>query len=219
MTPARGPRAVRILGAAAVTVTVLGTAACSSSTTSGTGTTISTAPTTTAAPVTDPATASDTPTPTPVTTPTTSAAASTTPAASTTAPAPAPSAPPVSPSTCRSVGVRVIEGGAERGAEIAALQFTNTGSTSCRLGGFPAVTLLINGQPVGTPSQPSTTTPKTLTLQPGDTVESLLRDFSSCQAPLSDAARVTVPGETTTAVRPIQLRVCTLRVGPLGPPA
>jgi hypothetical protein len=53
---------------------------------------------------------------------------------------------------------------------------------------------------------------------PGQTVQSTLRDYSTCQAPLSDNARVTVPGETTKAVRPAQLRACTLRVGQLGPP-
>ncbi|HEV7205720.1 MAG TPA: DUF4232 domain-containing protein [Jatrophihabitans sp.] len=213
----RAARAARVVGAAGLVAAVLSSAACSSSTaTSGTGRTISTPPTSSAAPVSVPVT-SDTPTPTPVPPTTTSAAPSTT-AASSTAPATA-AAPPVSPSTCRSVGVRVIQGGAERGAEIAALQFTNTGTSSCRLGGFPTVTLMLGGQAVGSPSQPNGSTPRTLTLQPGDTVESLMRDFSTCQAPLSDSARVTVPGETTTAVRPIQLRACTLRVGPLGPPA
>ena len=117
------------------------------------------------------------------------------------------------------MGVRVIPGGAEPGVEIAALQFTNTGSSTCRLGDFPHVLLLFGGRQIGSPSQPDGRSARTVTLSPGTTVESLLRDYSSCQAPLSDSARVTVPGETTTVVRPIRLRGCTLRVGPLGPPA
>jgi hypothetical protein len=46
----------------------------------------------------------------------------------------------------------------------------------------------------------------------------MLRDYSTCQAPLSDNARVGVPGESTTVVRPAELRACTLRVGQLGSP-
>jgi hypothetical protein len=113
----------------------------------------------------------------------------------------------------------MIRGGAERGREIAALQYTNDGSTSCRMGGFPTVTLLRKGAAIGSKSEPSVPTPKTLTVSPGETVESLLSDYSSCQAPLSDHARVTIPGTTTAVVRPAVLRACTLRVDPLGPPA
>lgn len=238
MSSARVARATRILIGVGVGGLVFAGAGCSSSTPSNPAIPSGTAPTTPARPTSStppsvpPTTAvSSTPAavpstsarPTPVTsTPKPSAPPRTTAPPSTTA-APPPrvtsSATPVSPSTCRSVGVRVIEGGAVRGAEIAALQFTNTGTSSCRLGGFPEVVLLLGGRRVGSPSQPGPSTPRTLTLRPGDTVESVLRDFSSCQAPLSDAARVTVPGETKTVVRPIQLRACTLRVGPLGPPA
>ncbi len=113
----------------------------------------------------------------------------------------------------------MIPGGAEPGVEIAALQFTNTGPTTCQLGDFPQVLLLFGGRRIGSPSQPNGQAARTITLDPGTTVESLLRDYSSCQAPLSDSARVTIPGETTTVERPIRLRGCTLRVSPLNPPA
>lgn len=133
---------------------------------------------------------------------------------------PATSAPPPAPkSTCRTVGVRVIPGGAAEGTEIAALQFTNDGKHRCLLAGYPSVVLLKHGHRVGTPSQPGGATPgRAVQVKPGQTVQSMLRDYSSCQAPLSDTARVTVPGEAATVDRPIELRACTVRVGQLGPP-
>ena len=54
------------------------------------------------------------------------------------------------------------------------------------------------------------------TLAPGDTAESLLTDFSTCQAPLSDTVRVSVPARAGRAGAPVvaaaRLRACTLRV-------
>lgn len=113
----------------------------------------------------------------------------------------------------------MIPGGAVEGTEIAALQFTNEGKHGCTLVGYAAVMLSKRGNDVGTPSQPGGPLPgRSVPVAPGQTVQSMLRDYSSCQAPLSDTARVTVPGETTTVARPIELRACTLRIGQLGPP-
>lgn len=115
--------------------------------------------------------------------------------------------------------MRVIPGGAAEGTEIAALQFTNDGKKGCRLVGYPGVVLVKKGHKIGTPSQPGGPMPgRAVRVPPGKTVQSMLRDYSSCQAPLSDTARVTVPGESTTVTRPIELRACTLRTGQLGPP-
>jgi hypothetical protein len=117
------------------------------------------------------------------------------------------------------VSVRVIPGGAAEGTEIAALQFTNDGKSGCTLVGYPKVVLLKNGSKIGSPSQPGGPLPgRSVPVAPGQTVQSMLRDYSSCQAPLSDTARVTVPGESMRVARPIELRACTLRVGQLGPP-
>jgi eukaryotic-like serine/threonine-protein kinase len=112
----------------------------------------------------------------------------------------------------------VIRGSASPGAEFAALQFTNIGATSCTLYGYPAVTLLLKGSRIGTPSQPATTSTSRMTLRPGDTAESKLNDYTNCQAPLSDSIRVVAPGSTIHAVRPGQLRACILRVSKLGVP-
>jgi Protein of unknown function (DUF4232) len=123
-------------------------------------------------------------------------------------------------STCTTVTVRVIRGSASLGQEIAALQFTNEGTRSCVLVGFPTVTLLRRGQQLGNASQPSTpgATSKR-TLAPGDVAESVLHDYTqTCNSPLSDSLRVIVPGSTTTAIRPAEMRGCILRVDRLGPP-
>jgi uncharacterized protein DUF4232 len=105
------------------------------------------------------------------------------------------------------------------GQEIAALQFTNDGSARCTLAGYPMVTLLRNGAPIGRPSQPSTTATSSRTLAPGETAESLLHDYvGNCQAPLSDSIRVVAPGSSQSLVRPMQLRACVVRVDKLDAP-
>jgi hypothetical protein len=204
VTPGRLGRAL-VFGAA---VLLTASACTSAGTTGGSG-----SPSGASTPVTS----SDTPT---VSTPAPVTSTSTSTPAPTPTKTPSPTATsPVSPTTCTNVSVRVIRGGAERGREIAALQYTNEGSASCDIGGFPTVTLLLHGAAIGARSQPSGRAAKTLTVKPSETVESLLSDYSTCQAPLSDNVRVTVPGKSTAVVRPIQLRACTLRVDPLGPPA
>jgi hypothetical protein len=112
----------------------------------------------------------------------------------------------------------VIRGSASLGQEFAALQFVNSGDSSCMLVGYPTATLLLKGRQIGKQSVPASTRPSSRRLKPGGTAESLLHDYTNCQAPLSDNVRVTVPGTTNTAVRPAQLRGCTLRVDRLGAP-
>jgi hypothetical protein len=154
--------------------------------------------------------------------PVTASAAPSTPATSTAPTSPATNNAPTTPaapkSTCTSVTVRVIRGSADVGREVAALQFTNAGTSSCVLVGYPGATLMRNGKTFGSPAQPATTKRSRRMLSPGDTAESLLNDFTDCQAPLSEEVEVTVPGSTQSAVRPAQLRACTLRVAALGAP-
>ncbi len=120
--------------------------------------------------------------------------------------------------------MRVFKGGAERGTEIAALQYVNNGAAACTISGIPSARLLVNGTPAGTRSQPDDSRVRTMTLQPGDTAQSLLRDFSSCNAPLAHDIRVSLPSlggsHGGTVDRPISpLRVCALRTSPVGPPS
>lgn len=114
----------------------------------------------------------------------------------------------------------VIPGGASPGEEIAAVQFVNSGSSKCLLAGYPTVTLLRNGKQIGDPSQPATNRTSSRTLKPGAVAESLVHDYTqTCQAPLSDSVKVTIPGTTKSYVRPhFELRACVLRVDRLGAP-
>lgn len=116
--------------------------------------------------------------------------------------------------------MRVLPGGASFGEQIAGLQFVNDGHTTCMLVGYATVTLLLNGQVIGRPSEPASPAKSTRTLRPGETAESLLHDYTqTCQAPLSDSVRVQVPGSRKTIVRPgMQLRACVLRVDRLTAP-
>jgi Protein of unknown function (DUF4232) len=217
MTPApRLGAPVKVGRAATAGVAVL--LALAGCTTSGRGEAddpvISPLPSSTAAAPSTPAPTSAAVTTTP---PASSTAASTTAASSHPASSPASSAAPRS--TCTALGIRVIRGSASAGQEIAALQFVNDGTKPCRLVGYPSVTLLLHGKPIGKPSAPSTTSPSERTLQPGETAESLLHNYTnSCQAPLADSLRLVVPGSTMTVVRPAQLRACIVRVDRLGAP-
>jgi hypothetical protein len=177
-------------------------------------------------------------------TPTTASASSTSAPAPTTTAAPSPSPSPssstvvassatpapatgsssapaavVAKSTCTKIGIRILPGGATFGEEIAGLQFTNEGTQPCRLVGYPTVTLLRHGRPVGRPSQPTTTANSERTLAPGEVAESLLHNhIRNCQAPLSDTVRVVAPGSTISGSRPMQLRACVVRIDRLGAP-
>ena len=163
--------------------------------------------------------ASPTPTPVPTESSTTPSPESLTASVPTSEAAPT-SSPPTQPSvapksTCTDISVRVLPGGASPGQEIAAVQYTNAGTTSCLLVGYPTVTLLLHGQRIGLPSSPSTPDrASSRQLAPGEIAESLVHDYTqTCQAPLSDSIRVTVPGTTQTYLRPgMQLRACRLRI-------
>lgn len=122
-------------------------------------------------------------------------------------------------STCTKVTLRVIPGGASAGEELAALQYTNDAAQPCVLTGYPTVTLQRHGKQIGQPSRPAQSVPHSIDLKPGATAESLLHDITNCQAPLSDTARITVPGTGQTLTHPLVLRACTLVVDPLGPPS
>jgi hypothetical protein len=127
--------------------------------------------------------------------------------------------PTVAKSICRKIGIRALPGGASRGQEIAAIQFTNESTASCYLAGYPTVTLLRGGRMIGKVSRPASTAPSGRTLAPGEVAESLLHDYvMNCQAPLSDTIRVVAPGSNQTYSRPMQLRACVLRLDRLGAP-
>ncbi|MBE7187748.1 DUF4232 domain-containing protein [Jatrophihabitans endophyticus] len=133
---------------------------------------------------------------------------------------PTTSTPALPRSSCTKLTIRVLLGSGAPGYEFAALQFVNDGSRACTLAGVPTVTLLRNGSPTGSVSQPSTPQARfgTYKLAPGAVAESRLKDFSSCNAPLSQTIKVVAPGSSIASTRPGELRACKLVVYPLGKP-
>ena len=130
------------------------------------------------------------------------------------------SAPALVYCTPAQLTVRVLQGGAAQGVEIAAATFTNSSAATCSLSGYPTVTLLLGGQVRVTASPAVGTVAKPVMLAPGKQVQALIEDTSSCNAPLSDTIRVLAPNQPAAATayqRPFQLRLCTLNVDPVAP--
>lgn len=114
------------------------------------------------------------------------------------------------------MNIRVLQGGAVPGSEIAVIIATNTGTATCSLTGFPSVSLRLNGRQIGQQSAPSGATVSTVTLKTGEQATSQITDHSSCQAALSDTARISLPGVAGGAVdEPAQMRGCALTVAPM----
>ena len=112
-----------------------------------------------------------------------------------------------------------VRGGASQGREYAAVSFTNKSTTRCTLRGYPAAQLLRNGALLGNPAAQDTSgTVRTRTLRPKATVQSVLSAVSTCQSPLSDHVRVIVAGQSASVDVAIQLRACSLTIGPVDLP-
>jgi hypothetical protein len=113
------------------------------------------------------------------------------------------------------LSVRLIRGGAIAGQEIALVTFTNTGTKACTMFGFPGVSLRLNNTLLGQPATRSSKTPTSVTLKPGEQAEALLRDFTTCQAALSDTVRVYPPDSTQFVDKPFELRGCQTQIDPV----
>ena len=90
--------------------------------------------------------------------------------------------------------VRVLLASGAQQQEFAEITFTNTGTTECSLTGYPGVSMRRASAALGAPALPNTAvSASTVHLAPGATAQTMLTDFSSCQAPLSDTVRVYPP--------------------------
>ncbi|MHB1536389.1 MAG: DUF4232 domain-containing protein [Acidimicrobiales bacterium] len=174
-------------------------------------------------------TSTTTATPTPsvaTTTPTTSAPPATLPATT----VPSSTTAPPGPSACTSsqIGVSLGSGGAGLGHVGYPVLFTNKGTTSCVLGGYPGVALLdASGhqavQAMRTPGgylgglSSESTTPPVLTVAPGQTVSALLEGTdipvgAATSCPSYPAVLVTPPNQHV----PILLQFAAAPVGFMG---
>jgi hypothetical protein len=111
--------------------------------------------------------------------------------------------------------VRVIRGGAIPAQEIALITFTNSGTSTCSMFGFPGVSLRLKGAQVGQPALRSPVAAHTVRLLPGEQAQAQITDFSSCEASLSDTVRVYPPNLKTFVDKPIELRACRFEVDPV----
>lgn len=119
--------------------------------------------------------------------------------------------------TIAQLTVRVLRGSAAQQQQFALVTLANKSAKPCTLFGYPGVSLRRAGALLGTPAERDTTKkPAIVTLRPGEQAESLVTDFSACQAPLSDTMRVYLPNLTQFVDRPVTtLRGCRLVVEPM----
>lgn len=93
--------------------------------------------------------------------------------------------------------------------------FTNNGSAPCTVSGYASAQLLRRGQPIGRPANDNPGTVRTVLLHHGQTAEAQLTAVTTCQAPVSDAARVALPDSNTSVSVSVELRACSLSIDPL----
>lgn len=122
--------------------------------------------------------------------------------------------------TCTALTIRVLQGGATPGREIAAVTFDNDSGKACTISGYPTVVLKRGGTVLvnATPTPGTVATP--VRLAPGRQAQALITDqVANCNAPLSDTIEVTAPNGAAggTLTRPFRLRNCTVHVDPVKP--
>lgn len=114
-------------------------------------------------------------------------------------------------------------GGAGAGSVYGTLTFTNTGSATCTLRGFPGVSYVGggNGTQVGQAATRTDDKPTTKTLAPGKKAKAALRRSqpgnygSSCQSTKVDGLRVYPPGSTQSAFVAFKTTGCKSTSAPL----
>jgi hypothetical protein len=139
----------------------------------------------------------------------------------TTSAAPAPESSSAAPgNTCKlgQLSIQGVRGGAFQGREIAGVLFTNASARPCTVSGYPSAQLVRNGKALGRPANDNPGPVHTILLKPGQMAQAELTAVTTCQAPLSDAVRVSLPGQSDTADASMQLRACSLSVNPLQRP-
>jgi Protein of unknown function (DUF4232) len=111
--------------------------------------------------------------------------------------------------------VRALRGSAAGGQEFAVITFTNTGSLTCTMFGFPGVSLRLRGALLSRPAERSGKSPATVRLNPGAQALASVTDFSGCNAPISDTVRVYPPNLRDFVDLPLALRGCRVVVDPV----
>ena len=110
-----------------------------------------------------------------------------------------------------------VPGGAGQGVETAGIVFRNVSARRCTVRGYPFAQLRHAGKPLGAPAGHPPGTGGALVLAPRAAAHSLLSTVTTCQAAVSDHARVRAPGSTVAIDILVQLRGCSLRIAALQP--
>ena len=132
-----------------------------------------------------------------------------------------PSATATGPAACPTSSLQVKQGVAQgyAGGVYVVIDFTNSSGSTCKLYGYPGVSL-VSGPPymqIGLAAKRSTTTPKTLvTLAPGATANALLQivdalnyPSASCGPTKATALKVYPPNQTVPVYLPNTSNGCT----------
>ena len=116
------------------------------------------------------------------------------------------------------------EGDGYAGGVVYVVEFSNIGTATCTVTGYPTVKLTENGTQVGLKARTSSATPATVTLHPGQTAHVVLTigdAGASCRPLPTNGLSVQPPGNTQAPNFPLRGSACrhksTTRVTPISP--
>jgi hypothetical protein len=132
-------------------------------------------------------------------------------------PTPRPANPQSAACTADQIRISTVVGGAVQGREIAGLIFTNVSSRRCTIRGYAFAQLRYRGAPLDGVATHNPGAVHTVLLRPGAAAAAQLTAVTTCQAPISDHARVRAPGSTISTRVALELRGCSLSIDPLEP--
>jgi Protein of unknown function (DUF4232) len=131
------------------------------------------------------------------------------------------------PAACATSALKVAQApgsGGAAGSFFFDLTFTNTGSSSCTLFGYPGVSFTTSGHSqLGQPAQRDPSTAKLITLTPGGVASNQVRvpdvdvfSKSSCKPATAAYIKVYPPNQTAWVYVPTSTKVCTTSQGRTG---
>ena len=103
------------------------------------------------------------------------------------------------------------EGDGYAGGVVYVVEFSNIGTATCTVTGYPTVKLTENGTQVGLKASTSSVTPATVTLHPGQTAHVTLTITdagASCRSLPTNGLSVQPPGKTQASSFPLRSSAC-----------
>jgi uncharacterized protein DUF4232 len=109
--------------------------------------------------------------------------------------------------------VTALPGAGAMQQQYATITVVNRG-VGCWLVGYARVSLRVGGRALGTPAAPAHSGTPALFIRAGRSATALLHGPSTCNSPLSDHARVAVPGGSSSFDLGLPMRGCALVIDP-----